>query len=254
MVAMPSARRSTKNSTGSVSGPICWRMRACSSAGSVANSSSARGCTPMERLMMNSSRASPTPRLGRPAKSKARSGLATFSISATDSAGIDSTGMDCSSNSSAPRYTLPASPSAQDTVTSSPSMMVFVASPQPTTAGMPSSRAMMAAWQVRPPRLVTIAAERFITGSQSGSVMSATSTSPGCTRAISATERITRAGPAPMRAPMARPVAITSERAFRLKRRSAPAARLCTVSGRACRMKISPLSPSLPHSMSMGRA
>jgi hypothetical protein len=55
----------------------------------------------------------------------------------------------------------------------------LVAVPQPTTAGMPSSRAMIAAWQVRPPRLVTIAAARFMTGSQSGSVMSATSTSPG---------------------------------------------------------------------------
>ena len=30
--------------------------------------------------------------------------------------------------------------------------------PQPTTAGTPISRAMIAAWQVRPPRLVTIAA------------------------------------------------------------------------------------------------
>ncbi len=56
--------------------------------------------------------------------------------------------------------------------------MSLVAVPQPTTAGMPSSRAMMAAWQVRPPRFVTIAEARFITGSQSGSVMSATSTSP----------------------------------------------------------------------------
>ena len=37
---------------------------------------------------------------------------------------------------------------------------------------------MIAAWQVRPPRLVTIAAARFMIGSQSGSVMSATSTSP----------------------------------------------------------------------------
>jgi hypothetical protein len=50
---------------------------------------------------------------------------------------------------------------------------------------MPSSRAMMAAWQVRPPRLVTMALARFITGSQFGSVMSVTSTSPGCTRSIS---------------------------------------------------------------------
>ena len=61
-----------------------------------------------------------------------------------------------------------------------------VASPVPTTAGISSSRAMIAAWQVRPPRLVTMAAARFITGSQSGSVMSATSTSPGWTRSISA--------------------------------------------------------------------
>ena len=54
-----------------------------------------------------------------------------------------------------------------------------VASPVPTTAGMPSSRATIAAWQVRPPRLVTIAAAIFMTGSQSGVVVSATSTSPG---------------------------------------------------------------------------
>jgi len=49
------------------------------------------------------------------------------------------------------------SPSAQDTVTSAPSWMASVALPQPTTAGMPSSLAMIAAWQVRPPRLVTMA-------------------------------------------------------------------------------------------------
>ena len=51
----------------------------------------------------------------------------------------------------------PVSPSEQATVTSAPSASLSVASPQPTTAGMPSSRAMMAAWQVRPPRLVTMA-------------------------------------------------------------------------------------------------
>ena len=65
---------------------------------------------------------------------------------------------------------------------------------------------MIAAWQVRPPRLVTIAAARFITGSQSGSVMSATSTSPLCTRVISLTSRMMRAGPAPMRWPIERPL------------------------------------------------
>ena len=54
-----------------------------------------------------------------------------------------------------------------------------VALSAPTMAGMPSSRATMAAWQVRPPRSVTMAAAFFITGSQSGLVVSATSTSPG---------------------------------------------------------------------------
>ena len=71
---------------------------------------------------------------------------------------------------------------------------------------------MIAAWQVRPPRLVTIAAARFITGSQSGSVMSATSTSPGCTRLMSASERTTRATPVPIFWPIARPSQITSPR------------------------------------------
>src|SRR5690348_18426402 len=61
----------------------------------------------------------------------------------------------------------PVSPSAQDTVTSWPSGIFCSASPVPTTAGTPSSRAMIAAWQVRPPRLVTMAAARFMIGSQS---------------------------------------------------------------------------------------
>jgi hypothetical protein len=73
---------------------------------------------------------------------------------------------------------------------------------------MPSSRAMMAAWQVRPPRLVTMALARFITGSQLGSVMSVTSTSPGCTRSISGL-RTRRTGPVPIFWPMARPSAST---------------------------------------------
>ncbi len=73
---------------------------------------------------------------------------------------------------------------------------------------------MMAAWQVRPPRFVTIAAARFMTGSQSGSVMSETSTSPGCTRDISRAPDTTRAGPEPMRCPIARPRVSVRERCF----------------------------------------
>src|SRR3546814_429552 len=56
----------------------------------------------------------------------------------------------------------PSSPSAHDTVTSLPLLRTSVALAQPTTAGMPSSRAMMAAWQVRPPRLVTMAEASFM--------------------------------------------------------------------------------------------
>ncbi|MNY33803.1 hypothetical protein D3C86_1680990 [compost metagenome] len=131
----------------------------------------------------------------------------------------------------------PSSPSAHETVTSVPSFSKSVASPQPTTAGTPSSRAMMAAWQVRPPRLVTMAEARFITGSQFGSVMSATSTSPGCTRSISDGSLITRTGPVPIFWPIARPLVSTGAVPLSLKRCSAlPADWLFTVSGRAWRM------------------
>ena len=68
---------------------------------------------------------------------------------------------------------------------------------------------MIAAWQVRPPRLVTMAVARFITGSQLGSVMSVTSTSPGCTRSMSAGERTRRTRPVPIFWPIARPSAST---------------------------------------------
>ncbi len=69
---------------------------------------------------------------------------------------------------------------------------------------------MIAAWQVRPPRLVTIAAARFMIGSQSGSVMSAISTSPSMNSCICSTEVSTRAAPAPIFWPIARPSTSTS--------------------------------------------
>ena len=49
-------------------------------------------------------------------------------------------------------------------------------------------------------------------GSQSGSVMSATSTSPGWNWSICASEVITRTGPAPIFCPIARPTVITVPR------------------------------------------
>ena len=73
---------------------------------------------------------------------------------------------------------------------------------------------MIAAWQVRPPRLVTIAAASFITGSQFGSVMSVTSTSPCFTRDICAAFGMTRTVPLPILLPIARPVTSVRERPF----------------------------------------
>ncbi len=96
---------------------------------------------------------------------------------------------------------------------------------------------MIAAWQVRPPRLVTMALARFMIGSQSGSVMSATSTSPGWNSCIAATSVRTRTAPAPIFWPIARPSTTTGPRSFMRKRWSVEAlARDFTVSGRACRM------------------
>ena len=136
---------------------------------------------PITFEQMNSTRASPTPSFGRAAKLKARSGLATFIMIFMPTSGMFPSSTRFTRNGTGPAYTKPVSPSAQDTVTVCPLLSSRVAFPLPTTAGMPSSRAMIAAWQVRPPRLVTMALARFMTGSQSGSVMSATSTSPSCT-------------------------------------------------------------------------
>ena len=66
----------------------------------------------------------------------------------------------------------------------------------------------MAAWHVRP-RLVTMAAAVFITGSQSGVVVSATSTSPGRKDESWWASVTTRTRPVAMRAPTARPDART---------------------------------------------
>ena len=62
-----------------------------------------------------------------------------------------------------------------------------------------------------------MAAARFMTGSQLGSVMSVTSTSPGCTRSISAVLCTTRTGPVPTFWPMARPSTSTTLSLLALK-------------------------------------
>ena len=82
--------------------------------------------------------------------------------------------------------------------------------PAPVTQGLPMPRATIAAWQVRPPRLVTIAAAVFMTGSQSGVVVSATRTSPGLNWASSARLPTRWAVPTAILSPTDRPSASTS--------------------------------------------
>ena len=135
-----------------------------------------------------------------------------------------------------------------------PSFRSSVPCSVPTTAGSPSSRLTMAAWQVRPPRLVTIAAAFFIVGSQSGSVLSVTRTSPfrnssRCCATLDhahgpVADLLADAPPADEHVAPSR--AGDKFRAYR--RRFCD----CTVSGRACTMNNSPVCPSLAHSMSIG--
>ena len=114
-----------------------------------------------------------------------------------------------------------------------------VALTEPTMAGIPSSRAIIAAWHVRPPRLVTNALARFITGSQLGSVISATNTSPTCTKCMSAGSKTIRTGPTPTFCVTARPTTNgTALCLFSLKVSVTLFNDSCdlTVSGRACKM------------------
>ena len=149
-------------------------------------------------LITNSKRAKPTPSFGILAKPKAISGLPTFIMILHGGFDRAAVAWVFTEYSRAPWYTKPDSPSAHETVTTSPSRSTSVAFTEPTIAGIPNSRAIIAAWQVRPPRLVTSALARFMTGSQLGSVMSATNTSPGCTKCISAGSSTIRTGPTPI--------------------------------------------------------
>jgi hypothetical protein len=115
-----------------------------------------------------------------------------------------------------------------------PSFRIRVALPVPTMAGNPSSRLTIAACDVRPPWSVTIAAARFMIGSQSGSVISVTRISPSSNVPRSVGSFSLRTLPAAMALPMLTPV--SRRRPLRLSvyvLSAAAAWRDCTVSGRA---------------------
>ena len=94
-----------------------------------------------------------------------------------------------------PLYTAPVFPALQSIVTLSPSRNSFVALRAPTTATIPNSLLTIAAWHVRPPRSVIIADAFFINGTQSGSVIDVTRTSPSLNVVTSLIDEITRTVP-----------------------------------------------------------
>ena len=140
-------------------------------------------------------------------------------------------------------------------VTAWPSARTVVALPVPTTAGTPSSRLTIAAWLVGPPWSVTMPAARFMIGTQSGSVISVTRMAPSRKLSMSAALRITHAVPCA--------IAVADRGAGGQHRAGFSAGGggvnrepvFCdwTVSGRAWTMNSSPVTPSLAHSMSIGR-
>ena len=112
------------------------------------------------------------------------------------------------SKASTPSKTSPVSPSAQETVTGSPVLQHGGGVAGADDARECRARALtIAAWQVRPPRSVTIAAACLRIGSQSGSVIAVTRTEPGRnSRDLAQRCRGARTRPAPICVPTARPV------------------------------------------------
>ena len=92
-------------------------------------------------------------------------------------------------------------------------------------------------------------------GTQSGSVISVTSTLPSSNESTSSADAITWTSPAAIAWPIASPETSTSPVSSRWNVESVPApARDCTVSGRAWTTNSSPVRPSLAHSTSIGRS
>ena len=183
----------------------------------------------------------------------AAAGLATLSMMFVSVSGSASRSRSVVSYSSRPSYTYPSLPSTQESVTSCPSVSASVAVPVPMTAGMPSSRLTMAAWEVRPPWSVTMPAAFLRIGPQSGSVISVTRIPPSSKRSISSALWMICTGPSAIDWPMLSPVTSRSPFSWRWYVRSTLAARCdCTVSGRACTINSSSDNPSYAHSTSTG--
>lgn len=86
-------------------------------------------------------------------------------------------------------------PALPSTVTIDAVLRSFVACGTANTAGMPTSRTTIAAWESTPPVSVTTAAAKENNGVHAGSVVRHTMTSPASTEAKSAGPRMSRTGP-----------------------------------------------------------
>ena len=207
----------------------------------------------MWEAIMNSSLPNPTPSAGILWFLNASSGEPIFTIIFVATFGILSRWCSITSNEIIPSYTLPTWPPEASTVTSWPFLSALVALLEPTIQGMPNSRETMAAWEVRPPLSVTMALAIFIIGSQSGSVISVTNTSPFLKEFMLFALCKTRTFPAPILDPTAIPETRTllvfcNLYSFKIFLSSPET----TVSGRACTMKSSSVFPSFAHSISIG--
>jgi hypothetical protein len=152
--------------------------------------------------MMNSIRASPTPRVGRRHQRKAAAGFPMFIMMSVRISGSPSR-----SSSVALKGTTPVDPSPVPLGAGEgdlhPVLQHRGPIPVPTTAGIPSSRLTMAAWLVRPPWSVMIPAAWFRMGPQSGSVRPVTRMVPAWKRSISEGLSMRDTLPVAMALPMA---------------------------------------------------
>ena len=123
---------------------------------------------------------SPTPSAPVAAARSAASGMLTFAFTSVTVKIGASAATACATGASSLASLIPSNtkPFLPSKVTPVFSFKVFVASPVPTTQGIPNSREMIDAWQVTPPSSVTIPLALLIAGTISGVVIVVTITSP----------------------------------------------------------------------------
>ena len=129
------------------------------------------------------------------------------------------------------------------------SSKTFVASPVPTTQGIPSSREIIDAWHVTPPSSVTIPLDLFIAGTISGVVIVVTIMSPSSILSNSAISKIILTLPEAIPGLAPRPLTKTSPISEETSSTSSTTSPNVVI-GLACNKNNSPFSNA--HSVSIG--